>query len=194
MPFGFAGGLADADTGLVRFGLRDYDPEAGRWTARDPALYEGGQANLYAYVSNDPVARRDPTGLWCVGGSVYSGIGAGAQICSDDEGTSICVEAGFGVGSGAEVDLQGGSEATGSSLIAEVSAKFGPLGGKVGAELDGSGCLTVSPEVELGPVKLTPDGVNVKPALDVESGVNELVKSGKASVQAKIAGKICRRF
>jgi YD repeat-containing protein len=29
-PFGFAGGLYDSDTGLVRFGARDYDPETGR--------------------------------------------------------------------------------------------------------------------------------------------------------------------
>jgi RHS repeat-associated protein len=35
-PFGFAGGLYDADTGLVRFGARDYDPAVGRWTAKDP--------------------------------------------------------------------------------------------------------------------------------------------------------------
>jgi RHS repeat-associated protein len=34
-PFGFAGGLYDPDTGLVRFGARDYDPEVGRWTAKD---------------------------------------------------------------------------------------------------------------------------------------------------------------
>jgi len=34
-PFGFAGGLHDRDTGLVRFGARDYDPETGRWTAKD---------------------------------------------------------------------------------------------------------------------------------------------------------------
>ena len=26
IPFGFAGGLYDGDTGLVHFGLRDYDP------------------------------------------------------------------------------------------------------------------------------------------------------------------------
>ncbi len=32
-PFGFAGGLWDRDTGLVRFGARDYDPEVGRWTS-----------------------------------------------------------------------------------------------------------------------------------------------------------------
>jgi len=30
-PFGFAGGLYDPDTGLVRFGARDYDPFTGRW-------------------------------------------------------------------------------------------------------------------------------------------------------------------
>jgi RHS repeat-associated protein len=62
-PFGFAGGLYDRDTGLVRFGARDYDPETGRWTAKDPILFEGGDANLYAYVQNDPVNWRDPEGL-----------------------------------------------------------------------------------------------------------------------------------
>src|SRR5205823_2406689 len=35
-PFGFAGGLYDHDTGLVRFGARDYDPKTGRWTTKDP--------------------------------------------------------------------------------------------------------------------------------------------------------------
>ena len=35
-PFGYAGGLYDRDTGLTRFGARDYDPNTGRWTAKDP--------------------------------------------------------------------------------------------------------------------------------------------------------------
>src|SRR5262249_35654150 len=30
-PFSFAGGLYDKDTGLVRFGTRDYDAQVGRW-------------------------------------------------------------------------------------------------------------------------------------------------------------------
>ena len=47
-PFGFAGGLYDADTGLTRFGARDYDPVVGRWTSKDPARFSGGW-NLYAY-------------------------------------------------------------------------------------------------------------------------------------------------
>lgn len=60
-PFGFAGGLYDPDTGLVRFGARDYDARTGRWTTPDPALFAGGD-NLYAYASNDPVNVVDPTG------------------------------------------------------------------------------------------------------------------------------------
>jgi len=63
IPFGFAGGLADSDTGLVRFGYRDYDPETGRWTARDPIGFAGGDTNLYGYVFSDPINYFDPTGL-----------------------------------------------------------------------------------------------------------------------------------
>jgi len=39
LPVGFAGGIPDEATGLVRFGYRDYDPATGRFTARDPLLY-----------------------------------------------------------------------------------------------------------------------------------------------------------
>ncbi|HEX2873612.1 MAG TPA: RHS repeat-associated core domain-containing protein [Polyangiaceae bacterium] len=63
MPFGFAGGLYDAETGLVRFGARDYDPQVGRWVSKDPIRFDGGQANFYSYVSNDSVNRSDATGL-----------------------------------------------------------------------------------------------------------------------------------
>ena len=61
-PFGFAGGLYDRDTNLVRFGARDYDAETGRWTAKDPMLFSSGDTNLYAYALNDPVNFTDSTG------------------------------------------------------------------------------------------------------------------------------------
>ncbi len=62
-PFGFAGGLYDRDTGLTRFGARDYDPTIGRWTDKDPIGFAGGDTNLYAYVANDPINFLDPNGL-----------------------------------------------------------------------------------------------------------------------------------
>jgi RHS repeat-associated protein len=72
-PFGFAGGLYDRDTGLVRLGARDYNPHTGRWTAKDPILFAGGDTNLYGYVQNDPVNLIDPLGLSDVGISNYDG-------------------------------------------------------------------------------------------------------------------------
>ena len=62
-PFGFAGGLYDQDTKLVRFGARDYNPSIGRWTAKDPILFAGGDTNLYGYALNDAVNLIDPSGM-----------------------------------------------------------------------------------------------------------------------------------
>ncbi|QTA84136.1 RHS repeat domain-containing protein [Desulfonema magnum] len=63
IPFGFAGGLHDKDTGLVRFGHRDYDPEIGRWTAKDPIGFGGGDTDLYGYCLSDSVNLIDPEGM-----------------------------------------------------------------------------------------------------------------------------------
>ena len=60
-PFGYAGGLYDADTGLVRFGVRDYDADTGRWTAPEPLGF-AAETNWYRYAGGDPVNLVDPTG------------------------------------------------------------------------------------------------------------------------------------
>ncbi|MFP5385358.1 MAG: RHS repeat domain-containing protein [Bacteriovoracia bacterium] len=60
--FGFAGGLYDLDTKLVKFGARDYDGKIGRWLSKDPIRFNGGDTNLYGYVLNDPVNSLDPKG------------------------------------------------------------------------------------------------------------------------------------
>ncbi|VAW87327.1 hypothetical protein MNBD_GAMMA17-1579 [hydrothermal vent metagenome] len=83
-PFGFAGGIYDQHTGLVRFGARDYDPQIGRWTAKDPIRFQGGDTNLYGYVINDPVNFVDPDGRILVNlvtgaiGAVVGGLVAAA--------------------------------------------------------------------------------------------------------------------
>jgi len=55
--------LHDIDTGLVLFGFRDYDPDVGRWTAKDPILFHGADTDLYSYCLNDPINRIDSWGL-----------------------------------------------------------------------------------------------------------------------------------
>jgi len=62
-PMGFAGGLYDPDTGLVHYGARDYDPQAGRWMSKDPLRLGGQDANLYVYVFDDPINLVDRAGL-----------------------------------------------------------------------------------------------------------------------------------
>ena len=59
--------LFHRDTGLVRFGARDYDAQTGRWTAKDPIGFRGGQTNLYVYAGADPINLTDPSGLSCGG-------------------------------------------------------------------------------------------------------------------------------
>ncbi|MEX0698643.1 MAG: RHS repeat-associated core domain-containing protein, partial [Acidimicrobiia bacterium] len=62
-PFGFAGGLHDIHTTFVRFGARDYSPESGSWTAKDPVRFGLGHGSLYEYSANDPINIVDPSGL-----------------------------------------------------------------------------------------------------------------------------------
>lgn len=63
-PFGFAGGIYDGQTQLVRFGARDYDPRStGRWTTKDPIRFKSKDINLYGYALNDPINFRDYNGM-----------------------------------------------------------------------------------------------------------------------------------
>ncbi len=91
VPFGFAGGRYDADTGLVRFGARDYDPETGRWTGRDGALWKAG-TNMYGYSRADPVNWRDPDGRAPVSGGTGDCSYYEAR-CYQNGGSYYCEEA-----------------------------------------------------------------------------------------------------
>jgi RHS repeat-associated protein len=62
-PFTFTGREYDTETGMYFYRARYYDPKAGRFVTKDPIGFKGGDVNLYAYVSNDPINRIDPRGL-----------------------------------------------------------------------------------------------------------------------------------
>jgi RHS repeat-associated protein len=87
MPQGFAGGIYDSDTGLVRFEARDFDPNTGRWISKDEVLFKGG-LNLYVYSLNDPLNLHDATGRnpagIAVGGAAYLGACAIYALAQTD--------------------------------------------------------------------------------------------------------------
>ncbi len=108
LPFGFAGGLYDKDSGLVRFGARDYDSETGSWLSKDPIRFNGGDTNLYGYVLQDPVNWIDPSGKSGMGiaigiGEILGGtgvllVGATAgpfgMACSAVAGSTLVIDGG----------------------------------------------------------------------------------------------------
>ncbi|MBN1663043.1 MAG: hypothetical protein JW943_05530 [Deltaproteobacteria bacterium] len=53
----------------------------GRWTAKDPIDFAGGDVNLYGYVSNNPVNWVDPRGLVSILITTYDhGIGSHSAL------------------------------------------------------------------------------------------------------------------
>ncbi|WP_173139643.1 RHS repeat domain-containing protein [Kibdelosporangium persicum] len=62
---GFVGGTADASTGLVHLGAREYDPANGRFLSVDPLIdhHDPQQVNGYAYGNNSPATYSDADGL-----------------------------------------------------------------------------------------------------------------------------------
>jgi RHS repeat-associated protein len=57
----FASKECHANSGLIFFGKRFYDPNCQRWLNRDP-IGEAGGANLYRYAKNSPHVNFDPWG------------------------------------------------------------------------------------------------------------------------------------
>ena len=113
---GYGGGIADPDTTLVHFGARDYDTTTGRWTSPDPLGIAGGSANLYQFVSSDPVNRTDPRGT-CDYGSAGISFGAGLG--------PIAGSGGFGVAwAGGQIGIYS-TVGAGGGLVGDLSVGVG---------------------------------------------------------------------
>ena len=133
--FGFAGGIYDPDTALVRFGARDYDPQIGRWTTKDPIKFDGGDTNLYRYVLSDPVNLVDLNGeIPIVIGAIGGFAGGVGYYFSTDNPTALgtaaaCAggAAGGAIGAIAPFVYGGGFAA---------SLAFGQLGGLAGLAIE----------------------------------------------------------
>jgi RHS repeat-associated protein len=62
VPLRFSTKYTDAETGLLYYGYRYYNPGTGRWISRDP-IEEGDGPSLYAFVHNNASNAHDLYGL-----------------------------------------------------------------------------------------------------------------------------------
>ena len=78
--YGFTFQQMVADTGLIDYKARAYDPYLSRWTQPDAILTElfnPQNQNRYSYVNNSPACSNDPTGHCplCVSAAIGAGVG-----------------------------------------------------------------------------------------------------------------------
>jgi RHS repeat-associated protein len=67
-PFQFTGRDSDPETSLYYYRARYYSPQIGRFISEDPVQFGGGN-NFFAYVRNNPLRFKDPSGLITIDGS-----------------------------------------------------------------------------------------------------------------------------
>ena len=88
----YTGRERDADTGLLYYRARFYDPAVGRFISEDPIGLFGG-VNQYSYVRNDALRANDPLGLASilvvVGPRSNGGSGGAYILLLDKHGNRI---------------------------------------------------------------------------------------------------------
>ena len=79
--YGYTGRERDEETGLDYYRSRYYDPTNGRFISEDTIGFNGGDANLYRYVGNNPINFIDPNGtdLYDVVNKLDQGFGGFAS-------------------------------------------------------------------------------------------------------------------
>ncbi len=173
----------DTLTGYYLYKYRHYDPQLGRWLARDPIGEDGSRYNLYAFVGNEPIYRFDVDGRWAWVGQLGIGLTSSLTASSiyeaaDDQssGRSDNFPDDFKVGVEKDSDVETACEkGTGKySLTApwnynsNAGANFSSLKINITWELDG--------KLKATTVSTRKSGNTVRAGIDDDSHVHFFVK------------------
>jgi len=127
-------GREDDGTGLLYYRARYYHPRLQRFIAEDPIGFLGGDVNLYGYVSDNPVMRRDPRGLWipqAIGTLVGMGVGGiGAYINDPTASLQTILQSaavGGAAGLASTLPIPGLGLASSASLLGGIAGASGNL-------------------------------------------------------------------
>jgi RHS repeat-associated protein len=121
----------DKETDLGFYGVRLYEPEYGRFLSTDPLWGEFPQTSTYVYADNEPITKKDPSGLMptaLVGFAIGAAIEIGFQVVvegkkpSEIDGKKVLI-------AGAAGALTGGV-----SSIANATVRAGAMGAISAAE------------------------------------------------------------
>ncbi|MCO6459521.1 MAG: hypothetical protein J5I93_29765 [Pirellulaceae bacterium] len=129
----YTGREFDRELGLHYYRARYLDSTTGRFLSEDPLGFAAGQINLFAYVANNPLDFRDPTGLQGGFGGTNTGGGGGfggTNTGSGGFGGTNTGSGGFGgtnTGSGGFGGTNTGSGGFGQQIDAP-NQRFGPFG------------------------------------------------------------------
>ena len=175
-PFEYVGqwGVMDEGNGLDFMRSRFYDSGLGRFTATDPIGVNGQDANLYRYVTNNPIKAVDPQGtfIWV---PILAGVGA---ITGAGLGVASTWLSGYVSGKGTTSGELWGAAATGALYGAVVGgtgglAAWGTVGSIAG--MVGVGAVTSS------------IGYGVQSSIDGKFNASEL---GSAALLGGVTGPI----
>jgi RHS repeat-associated protein len=204
----YASHAYDGGLGVVRMGVRDYDPQLGSFWTPDPLFSEElercvqspVECGLYGYAQNDPMRFVDPDGRQSVKvGKTRDRDGTTSDDTSIDvyshKVTGIEIAPGVEVGTfKVTISMFGVSmEGTVASAEAGLGSTSGPASVKVGAKVGGAsagiGCTGDGCEAKVGvnagsvgaDVTVGPAAVGGEIGLKAELGVG--VKNGKLKVR-----------
>ncbi|NEQ54212.1 MAG: RHS repeat protein, partial [Leptolyngbya sp. SIO3F4] len=93
--FGYTGRESDKEVGLMYYRARYFDPAVGTFVSEDPLGFDAGDANVYRYVSNQPLTFIDPYGTIQWGTVARESTKAAAAGLTVVAGTTALVTSGL---------------------------------------------------------------------------------------------------